>query len=63
MSCQLQCGEKNVKVSKQFILMYTFNFRKNKEAFVSEFKNNSTTNNKMRKCDLSNIDQALLEWF
>jgi len=26
MSHQLQCGEKNVKVSKQFIIMYTLNF-------------------------------------
>jgi hypothetical protein len=26
-------------------------------------KNNLTTNKKMRKCDLGNVDQALLEWF
>ena len=36
---------------------------KNKEAFVSEFENSFTANNKMRKCDLSNIGQALLVWF
>jgi hypothetical protein len=26
-------------------------------------ENNLTTNNKIRKCDLGNVDQALLEWF
>jgi hypothetical protein len=36
---------------------------KNKKAFVSEFESNFTLNNKMRKCDLSNIDQALLVRF
>jgi hypothetical protein len=30
---------------------------------LSELGNNFTTNKKMRKCDLSNVDQALLEWF
>jgi hypothetical protein len=33
------------------------------EAILSEYENNFTTNEKMRKCDLGNIDQALLEWF
>jgi hypothetical protein len=26
-------------------------------------ENNLATNNKMRQCDLGNVDQALLEWF
>jgi hypothetical protein len=33
------------------------------DAVLSEFENNFTTNKKMRKCDLGNINQALLEWF
>jgi hypothetical protein len=36
---------------------------KNKEAILSALENNLTTNKKMRKCDLGNVDQALLEWF
>jgi hypothetical protein len=36
---------------------------KNREAILSALENNLTTNNKMRKCDLGNVDQALLEWF
>jgi hypothetical protein len=36
---------------------------KNKEAILSALENNLTANNKMRKCDLGNVDQALLEWF
>jgi hypothetical protein len=35
----------------------------NKEAILSALNNNLTTNKKMRKCDLGNADQALLEWF
>jgi hypothetical protein len=33
----------------------------NKEAILSALENNLTTNKKMRKCDLGNVDQALLE--
>jgi hypothetical protein len=36
---------------------------KNKETILSALENNLTTNKKMRKCDLGNVDQALLEWF
>jgi hypothetical protein len=36
---------------------------KNEEAILSALENNLTTNKKMRKCDLGNVDQALLEWF
>jgi hypothetical protein len=37
---------------------------KNKEAILSALANNlTTTNKKMRICDLGNVDQALLEWF
>jgi hypothetical protein len=36
---------------------------KNKEAILSALENNLATNKKMRKCDLGNVDQALLEWF
>jgi hypothetical protein len=35
----------------------------NKEPILSAPENNLTTNKKMRKCDLGNVDQALLEWF
>jgi hypothetical protein len=35
----------------------------NKEAILSALENNLTTNKEMRKCDLGNVDQALLEWF
>jgi hypothetical protein len=35
---------------------------KNKR-FVSALESNLTTNKNMRKCDLGNVDQALLEWF
>jgi hypothetical protein len=34
-----------------------------KQAILSALENNLTTNKKMRKCDLVNVDQALLEWF
>jgi hypothetical protein len=34
---------------------------KNKEAILSALENNLTTNKKIRKCDLGNVDQALLE--
>jgi hypothetical protein len=34
-----------------------------KEAILSALENNLTTNKKMRKCDLGNVDQVLLEWF
>jgi hypothetical protein len=36
---------------------------KNKEAILSVLENNLATNKKIRKCDLGNGDQALLEWF
>jgi hypothetical protein len=36
---------------------------KNKEAILSALENNLATNKKIRKCDLGNVDQALLEWF
>jgi hypothetical protein len=35
----------------------------NKEAILSTLENNLSTNKKIRKCDLVNVDQALLEWF
>jgi hypothetical protein len=35
----------------------------NKEVILSALENNLITNNKMRKCHLGNVDQALLEWF
>jgi hypothetical protein len=34
-----------------------------KQAILSALENNLTTNKKMRKCDLGNVNQALLEWF
>jgi hypothetical protein len=36
---------------------------KNKEEILSALENNLATNKKMRKCDLGNGYQALLEWF
>jgi hypothetical protein len=38
-------------------------YGKNKEAILSALENNLITNKKMRKCDLGNVDEALLEWF
>jgi hypothetical protein len=36
---------------------------KNKEAISSALENKLTTNKKLRKCDLGNLDQALMERF
>jgi hypothetical protein len=38
-------------------------YGKTKEAILSALENNLSTNKKMRKCDLGNVDQALLERF
>jgi hypothetical protein len=58
-------GEKNVEVCKKFNLSPSTvsTLWKNKEAILSTLENNLTTNKKMRKCELGNVDQALLEWF
>jgi hypothetical protein len=57
--------KKKVEVCKQFNLSSSTvsNLWKNKEGILSALENNLTTNKKMRKCDLGNVDQALLEWF
>jgi hypothetical protein len=62
---ELERGEKNVEVCKKFNLSPSTvsTLWKNKEAILSALENNLTTNKKMRKCDLGNVDQALLERF
>jgi hypothetical protein len=62
---ELERGEKNVEVCKKFHLSPSIasTLWKNKEAILSALENNLTTNKKMSKCDLGNVDQALLEWF
>jgi hypothetical protein len=57
--------EKNAEVCKKFNLLPSTvsTLWKNKELILSALQNNLTTNKKMRKCDLGNVDQALLEWF
>jgi hypothetical protein len=62
---ELERGEKNVEVCKKFNLSPSTvsTLWKNKEAILSALENHLTTNKKMRKCDLGNVDQALLEWF
>jgi hypothetical protein len=58
-------AEKNVEICKKFNLSPSTvsTLWKNKKAILSAPENNLTTDKKMRKCDLSNVDQALLEWF
>jgi DNA-binding NarL/FixJ family response regulator len=60
---ELECGEKNVQVCKKCNLSpSTVSILwKNKEAILSELENNLSTNNKMKKCDFGNVDQALME--
>jgi flagellar biosynthesis chaperone FliJ len=62
---ELERGEKNVEVCKKFNLSPSTvsTSWKNKEAILSALENNLSTNKKVRKCDLGNVDQALLEWF
>jgi hypothetical protein len=62
---ELERGEKNVEVCNKFHLSLSIasTLWKNKEAILSALENNLVTNKKMRKCDLGNVDQALLEWF
>jgi hypothetical protein len=37
--------------------------KKKKKTILSAPENNLTADKKMRKCDLGNVDQALLEWY
>jgi hypothetical protein len=62
---ELERGEQNVEVCKTFNLSPSTvsTLWKNKEVILSALENNLTTNKKMRKCDLGNVDQALLKWF
>jgi hypothetical protein len=62
---ELERAEKNVEVCKKCNLSPSTvsTLWKNKEAILSALKDNLITDKKMRKCDLGNVDQALLEWF
>jgi sensor histidine kinase regulating citrate/malate metabolism len=57
--------KKNIEVCKKFNLSPSAvsTLWNNKEAILSALENNLTANKKMRKCDLGNVDQALMEWF
>jgi hypothetical protein len=50
--------KKNVEVCKKFNLSPSTvsTLRKNKEAILSALENNLTTNKRVRKCDLGNVD-------
>jgi hypothetical protein len=56
--------KKMLKYAKNLIYHHLVStFWKNKETILSALENKLTTNKKIRKCDLGNVDQALLEWF
>jgi hypothetical protein len=61
---ELERGEKMLKYAKKFNLSPSTisTLWKNKEAILSAPETNLTTNKKMRKCYLGNVDQALLKW-
>jgi hypothetical protein len=60
---ELERGLKKVEVCKNLIYRHLQIqlYGKNKEAILSALENNVTTIKKMRKCDLGNVDQALME--
>jgi hypothetical protein len=62
---ELERGKKNVEVYNKFNLSPSTvsTLWKNKEATLSSLENNLTINKKMRKCNLDDVDKALLERF